>query len=123
MYNLISPPTLIAVCREMVRETKEPAFSSAPGIDAVPCLSCLWLSCSSSSPPLPAHTHVLQNTFSSGFGGFFPPLVYCLFLQLHFSFVLRTCLGSMYGGSICISGVLFFVLWVVVTLFGMFCRT
>lgn len=87
MYNSISPPTLIAVYKEMVRETKESAFSSAPGIGAVPFLSCLWLSCSSSSHPLPAHTHVLQNTFSSVVFFFSPWLLsfcFCSFLISYF---------------------------------------
>lgn len=41
MYNLVSPRILIAVYKEMVRQTKECAFSSAPAIGTVPCTA--WL--------------------------------------------------------------------------------
>lgn len=89
MYNRFSPPTLAAIRREMVRETKESAFASAPGRGAgalyILALTQLLLFLSL----LPAHTHMPQNAFSSSF----VPLVFCPsgFLQpLNFSIVLRT---------------------------------
>lgn len=92
MCNHVSPPTLIAICREMVRETKESAFGSAPGTDTVPCTSLLWLSCSSCSlSRLPTPTCrktlfllVLFHLFA----------VFLVLQLLNFSFVLRTCFGA-----------------------------
>lgn len=91
MYNRVSPPTLIALCREVVRETKESALGAAPGADTVPCTSWHRLSCSSrlSCLPTPARCKTLS------FLVLFHLFAVFLFLQLlNFSFVPRTCFSG-----------------------------
>ena len=49
--------------------------------------------------------------------------VFLVLYLLYFSFVLRTSFGGREVGFVCISGGMIFILWAVVTVFGMFCRT
>lgn len=96
MYNSVSPPTLVAMCRDMVRQVEESALHSAPGVDFGLCTSWLQLSCSPFllfCQPMPA---CCQTDFLLVLFDLFA--FFLILLLLNYWFVLRT---WSFGGGGC----------------------